>query len=82
MPHSLGNIVNSIMKLLLALLSLAIACQTNSDYPSCQHKSLFPLSPWEFLCLSCGVAAGVGGSLIVFPLWSSRRLGGSEPVID
>lgn len=71
------------MKLLLVLLSLALACQNNSDCPrlhechagSCQHKSLFPLSAWEvlgsvlvFLCLSLGVAAGIGGSLILFPI--------------
>lgn len=72
------------MKVLcLLLLTTALACQSSSDCGrleechsgECQHKGLWPLSAWEvvgsvlvLLCLSCGIAAGIGGGLLVFPI--------------
>lgn len=72
------------MKLVLVLLFVtSLACDHNSDCPrlhtcqagSCVHKGLFPLDAWEIvgsvlilLCLACGIAAGVGGGMLLFPI--------------
>ena len=69
--------------LCLCLLVTAYACQTDSDCGRmeechsghCEHKALWPLTEWEvagsvlfLVCLSCGIAAGIGGGLLVFPI--------------
>lgn len=69
--------------LCLLLVASAFACQSSSECGrmeecqagKCAHKGLWPLNTWEvvgsllvLLCLSCGIAAGMGGGLLVFPI--------------